>query len=370
MDKKIAIILPRREGFSRETFGGAIGLCVRDNTLNSIFKNNITIYGGTTKESETYEGLNYKLVKIKKKITDLSNSRAYARTLVKILKQTKPDLIEIHNKPHIASYIKKRINIPICQYIHVDPYSFFYKYNQKFGRKKILKESTHIFCVSEYVKKRLHSNLKNCNNSSVIYNGIDLKSLADTSIANKKNEIIFVGRIIAEKGALELALALKNILQKHKNWQAKFIGSLSKDHNYKNKFLTIIKETENCHYLGNKEFSETIKEFKTAKIAALPSYCNEAFGRTILEAILCKNAVITCNNGGIKEIAGDKVIYAKNHNVKDLENKLEKLIMDQNLREKIIAESYSIAYSKFYIIATTKKLDNIRKTLLENKHDN
>ncbi len=364
MDKKIAIILPRREGFSRETFGGAIGLCVRDNSLHSAFKKNITIYGGTTKESETYKNLNYKLVKINKKITDLSNSRAYARTLVEILKKNKPDLIEIHNKPHIAAYISKRLNIPICQYIHVDPYSFFNKFNEKLGRKKILKKSYHIFCVSEYVQKRLHHNLAGFTNSSVIHNGIDLKLLNNIDIKNKKNEIIFVGRIIAEKGALELARALKNILKKHPDWQAKFIGSLAKDKNYKDKFLEIVKTTKNCHYLGNKEFAETIKEFKKAKIAALPSYCNEAFGRTILEAILCKNAVITCNNGGINEIAGNKVIYAKNHDIKDLENKLEKLIMDQNLREKIIADSYSIAYSKFSIIETTKILDKIRKKLL------
>jgi glycosyltransferase involved in cell wall biosynthesis len=366
MNKKIAIILPRKEGFAQNKFGGAVNLYVNSTTKNSKFLDNITIYGGATKEPDSIVGLNYKFVPSERNFFELSNTKAYCRNLVKILKNDKPDLIEVHNRPNISSYLHKYLDIPICQYLHNDPDSFFNKFTKESGRKKILQISTKVFCVSKYVKNRLHHGFSNYHNSEVIYNGLDLTNIKKPSKKNTlSRKIIFVGRIIEEKGALELAKALQEILPKFPSWKACFIGQLSKDKKYRKEFLDTIKTIDKqCIYKGVLDFEKVKKEFIKADIAVLPSYCNEAFGRTILEAILYGNAVITCANGGITEIADDNILYAKNHNIKDLVTKLTKLITDHDFRNKIIADSFIITYTRFDIKKTCLKLDLIRKKIL------
>jgi hypothetical protein len=77
---KISILLPYKENFS-PTYPGAVSLYVKDTTLNSKFKKNITVYGNT-KFTKKYP-LKYINLKIKKNFFS-SKSNDYVKEFLNL----------------------------------------------------------------------------------------------------------------------------------------------------------------------------------------------------------------------------------------------------------------------------------------------
>ncbi|MDD5589699.1 MAG: glycosyltransferase family 4 protein [Candidatus Portnoybacteria bacterium] len=76
--------------------------------------------------------------------------------------------------------------------------------------------------------------------------------------------------------------------------------------------------------------------FSSCDIFLCPSW-DEGFGLPSLEAMACRCAVVTYDNGGSRDFAfeGQTALVAERKNKEDLRVKLEALILDQKLREKI-----------------------------------
>ena len=67
-------------------------------------------------------------------------------------------------------------------------------------RKNILENCAAIFCVSEFIKKKFLEGIKKMKyfkKVHVLYNGVDRKI---KKFPKKKKEILFVGRLVKEKG--------------------------------------------------------------------------------------------------------------------------------------------------------------------------
>ena len=112
----ISILLPYKENYSQSN-AGAVSIFVNDTTKISKFRKNINVYGST--ESKKVLN-NYKNINFKKNFFQ-SSSEEYLKSYLKNTKNSKIDLIEIHNRPHYVNFLKDKINYKIFLYFHNDP---------------------------------------------------------------------------------------------------------------------------------------------------------------------------------------------------------------------------------------------------------
>ena len=154
---KISILLPFKENFS-PSYAGAVSLFVNDITKISKYKNKTYIYGNT-RFKNTFN-LNY--INIKPAANFLqSQNKEYVNEFIKIEKDKRSNLIELHNRPIYLSYLVKSLNNrTYILYFHNDPLSMS-------GSKTIseriflMKNCFKIIFNSNWSKKRFLEGMKN-----------------------------------------------------------------------------------------------------------------------------------------------------------------------------------------------------------------
>lgn len=195
----------------------------------------------------------------------------------------------------------------------------------------------------------------------VIYRGVEIEKIEnaapDLELKNRYKEkfiIAFIGRLISGKGVSDLIAAVKNF---NSNFilfiigdgpERKSLETLAKKLNLKNKTM----------FFGYKKFEDAIGILKVSDIVVNPSY-TEGLPTSVIEATLCKKAIIATNVGGTPEIISGEndgfLIEPKNVNL--LKEKLETLLSDKNLREKFGNNAYLEVKNKFnWNVATEKYL--------------
>lgn len=120
--------------------------------------------------------------------------------------------------------------------------------------------------------------------------------------AESKTRIVFIGRIMKEKGIEELLYVAKKMYEENKNIEISIVGELEESR-YKEQLI----EYENqgiVKYLGFKSDIKNIIEENHCVI--LPSY-HEGLSNVLLEAAASGRAIITSNISGCKEVVDDKV---------------------------------------------------------------
>ena len=342
----IATVLPYKENYSFEK-ASAASLWVSEFFRKSKFKNNNFIYGNTkSKNYLTKNYINIHLKTLKSKFQ--STTKEYAKNLIKQIEKKKIDLIEIHNRPLILSYLVKRIQNRFIFYFHNDPLSMNGSKTVE-DRLFILKNVEKIIFVSRWVRDRFFLNL-------------DLKLRAKTEIvypsvnknkAKKKNKYItFVGRLNHSKGYDIFQKSIQKILDEFPDWKSLSVGdeerrSIYIDHN----------QHKELGFLNHKK---TIDILSKSEIAVVPSRWDEPFGRTALEASSNGCATIISNKGGLIETT-DQAIILKKLDENNLYKEIKKLILNNKKRKQIQINSRKNV--KHIISSNTKIIDTIRESI-------
>jgi glycosyltransferase involved in cell wall biosynthesis len=144
---------------------------------------------------------------------------------------------------------------------------------------------------------------------------------------NKKFHFLFAGRIIADKGVLELIEAFKSIDQKSFKcdlWMCGFLDSVNRSSISLDQFEEW-KSFEWFNWLGPIESMETVM----AKVdcLVLPSY-REGMPRSILEACAMEIPVITTNVPGCRNVVSNKIngLICNPKDAHSLQNALEQMM--------------------------------------------
>jgi glycosyltransferase involved in cell wall biosynthesis len=146
------------------------------------------------------------------------------------------------------------------------------------------------------------------------------------------NYILFVGRLVPEKGILSLLKAFQQISKQFPNEQLWIVGEGNQLDELQN-----FKKT-NClksvSFLGNKSREELKDIYANSKFLVVPSEYLEAYGNVILESLTFGKTVITSDLVGIKnEIEQEKIgLTYSFKNQKALEEKLVELISNSSLK--------------------------------------
>lgn len=360
MTPKIAILLPPREQYSPQ-FKGAVALCMADFTTHSRYRASTTLFGGTPAD---FGDLRYVQIKDWKKWY-LRDNFAYAGKALCYLKDQGYTHVEVQNRPLIHRYLYQKLppTVAVSLHLHNDPQGM--KGLQTVGqRQQAIDRSAAIYCVSEYIRQRFIAGLTQGQDKvHVIHNGIDTKNRLQIV---KEKIILYVGRIIQEKGALPLSAAYAQIAAQLPGWKfvvsgADRFGTISDYERQTHKNLSAL--GQQCVYTGYIDHNEIMRYFAKAEIAVIPSVWEEPFGRTVLEAMCGGAAVVTSGAGGIKEIIGNTGVVVHPVTADGLACAISELATNPAKRTAVQQEGYKRATTCFDIRQLTEIFDDIRSRI-------
>jgi glycosyltransferase involved in cell wall biosynthesis len=193
----------------------------------------------------------------------------------------------------------------------------------------------------------------------VIYNGVNPEIFAPNSCSDSvfltdirlpsRPVVLFVGRIVAQKGLKTLMEAVPRVAKQLPNVLFTFVGAgdfsyyqrLLKEHGVSNK---------NFLNLGYFSYLDMPKIYSLADVFVLPSP-HENCSMSLLEAMSCKRAVVAANVGGNSEVIRsyqNGMLFASG-NSKELAEIIVQLIEDSSLREKLGAQARRTVIEKFSV---------------------
>jgi glycosyltransferase involved in cell wall biosynthesis len=277
-------------------------------------------------------------------------------------------LIHIHTASN-GSFFRKSIIFYIAKFfkkkviMNVHPVNFVNFYNKspilvKKIIENILNNSDSILVLSEAIKSKVSGICQN-KNIQVLYNPIEVKEIVRKD--NEKINILFLGRLCEAKGVYDILEATK--ITQNNN----FIINLYGDGNI-NEFKTIIKNNNIEDKILIKDWisgEEKDIVFEQSDIYLLPSH-HEGLPMSILEAMAYGLPIISTPVGGIPDAVEDGVngFLIQPGDSHALAEKIDILVNNKELREKMGQESYRIAKEKFDIKTITKQLHNIYNQLI------
>ena len=357
---KINILLPYKEKFDNHK-ASSVSITVSNNMQFSSYIKDIRVFGQKTEDplfKENFLGFKNSFLSFRSK-----NRYLVDKMIMKILNSTDPkQLIEVHNRPYLVNYIKKRINLcPISLFLHNNPKEMRGSKSIE-DRVRLLSNCSAIFCVSEFIKNEFIEGLTdNLHKVFVLYNGVERKI---SKFPNKKKEVLFVGRLVYDKGVDLYVDVISSIASRFLDWKFNLIGShrLGERENKNSFAYKITKKFEkigqHAKYYGFKDHNFVEQKMRSSSIIIIPSRWQEPFGLVAAEAMSNGIAIIASKVGGLPEIIKTNGILIDNINFEKLKKNLIDLINDQTKREILQKK----AWESFNLTSeiSSGKLDNFR----------
>ena len=178
----------------------------------------------------------------------------------------------------------------------------------------------------------------------VVPNFIDINLFKPLGLEKYENRILFVGRLNKDKGVLDLLRAFEKI---NKEYHKSILYIVGKD---EENLVSII---QNNKLFNNsifyKDFTAVPENYMSlADVFCLPSY-REGFGSVIIEAAACGTPSIGSNIYGLSDAIEDNrtgLLYEVG-NINDLFEKMQILITDKELLEKLSKNALDRVKNKF-----------------------
>ena len=359
----INILLPYKEKFSMNK-ASSVSLTVANNFEFSKYKKQIRIFGHNVDDpmyKNNFIGINNSWNFLKSKNQNLSHKMCEL-----INKENeKFQIIEIHNRPYLIDsiYLKLKNKNRLSLFLHNDPLEMKGSKTIE-DRRNLLSKLDKIYCVSEFIKKRfLIGIIDNLNKVVVLHNGV---IRTHKIMPKKQKQIIYVGRIVKEKGVDLFVDAVKEIHEDFNDWNFKIIGSpklgINKLDDFsikiKKDFESLGKRAKMTGFINSKKLRKIMSD---ASVIVIPSVWNEPFGLVAAEAMSNGIAVISSNSGGLPEIIRNDGILINNISSKKIAIQLKKIISDTSLLKELQKKSWN--NFRFDAKKISSNLDNYRQEL-------
>lgn len=276
--------------------------------------------------------------------------------LIKLLKKFQPDLIQVEQGDNAFSYfqliILSKLFCRKTKFIFFtwvnwkNKWSLKYKLFWRFVEKFNLKNSSGAIVGNHDAQTILRDKNFLKPIEILLQLGVDQRYFFPAKkIKNKRIfKIGFMGRLIKEKGLLDLLEAFFFLKNSFPDWKLVFVGT-GKDKGSLINFIDENKLDSEVEILDPVKHEEVGKVLKGFDIFVLPSYnipeWKEQFGHVLIEAMACKIPVLGSTGGEIPNVIADAGLIFKQKNIQDLTCKLNLLMKNKNLREELALKGYN-----------------------------
>lgn len=317
------------------------------------------------------EGVECFPISLNSKGTSAIEDLKLVNSYYKAFKKIKPDVILSYTiKPNIyGNYAAKILGIPVINNVSGLGTVFI---NKNLATlivsalyRTAFRNSNWIFFQNAEDQNLFHKKkLVNKTKTSLIPgSGVNLEKFKLNRTKNKGKKVLFVGRLIGDKGIREFIEAGKILHQKYPDVKFNMVGEFG----YNNKTAVTKEEFDawlslpQFHYLGKVDNMQEV--LTDADIMVLPSY-REGLSKSLIEACAMKLPIVTTNVPGCREVVENGIngLLCQARNSNDLALKIKDIIeISEENRLQMGESSRKIAIEKFdEKIVIQEYLDRIR----------
>ena len=203
-----------------------------------------------------------------------------------------------------------------------------------------------------------------------IYNIPNDIEVHQTAIKNKNPytcKMLYLSNLVKTKGILDLVTAIELVKDLEVDYEVDIVGNSADITVDSLKEIILTKNLQNrVNVLGPKYGNEKWQMLHNADILVFPTFFkNECFPLVILEAMQTQTAIISTDNGAIKEIIKDCGIITPQSSPEKLAFVLRELLQDSNRIQKLKVKAkaefdkkYTLEKFEINFIQTLKKILN------------
>jgi glycosyltransferase involved in cell wall biosynthesis len=299
----IAVLLPTREKFSPQG-AGALAINAHDFATGSQFHKQVTVYGAPVEQP--YPDVRF--VPLHNRAM-LFKSAGHLRAFRRAMNGHSPSVIETWNRPIFVAPLRKWFpHAHIALHLGNDAQDMRGSRTPE-ERRKLLRLVSRVYTCTNWLRERFLQDLE-CDSESArvvtIYRAIDIPERP----ATKERLVLFVGRIVPEKGALLFAQAMRALLPAFPDWRAQIVGGVK--HGDLGNSPYSLQVAQEFAQLGPRAtisgylpLPEVRALMGHASILCAPALWNEPIGRVALEGMAEGALVATTGRGGLSEVVGD-----------------------------------------------------------------
>lgn len=199
--------------------------------------------------------------------------------------------------------------------------------------------------------------------STVIPNSYQEKIFYQMPDINRDKELVFLGRLVSDKGANLLLDALANLKELGVTPKLTIIGSGPEEVNLQHqvKQLNLVTQVD---FVGIKVGHELAQLLNAHKIMVVPSLWQEPFGIVALEGIACGCVIIGSEQGGLKDAIGPCGVTFPNGDVTALTQALFDLLTNPS-QLSIYREKAELHLSRHKTAAVAKAYLQVMESAIQ-----
>ena len=266
------------------------------------------------------------------------------RKFKQFIEDKKPEAVHLHCVSSSGFYTllaKKLLNFPLVVTLHgetvMDDYDIYKKSSTlRWTLRNLLKKADWVTANSSYIlEDAFNTYFRRLNNSSVVFNGVDLDEFQNIDkYSHLKPYIFATGRIVYKKGFDLLIKAFKKVSDEFNDTDLLISGKGDYEDNLRN-LISELSLNKRVHLLGPADRKKNVSLFKGCEFFVMPSRL-EPFGIVCLEAMAAGKPVIASNIGGTKEfVTEDFGILVNPENINELADALRDLLSNKKKRERM-----------------------------------
>ena len=301
----------------------------------------------------------------------LTQTQQYAAAVAQVLATLPPGLIEVHNKPDVALWLarlfpRRRVSL----FLHNDPRTMRGARSPR-ARLHLLDRLARVVTVSDFLRRALLDGLARAPGRAplVIHNALDLAEVpAGLPPSEREKVILFVGRVVPDKGPDLFIAACAKTIPVLPGWRAEMIGadgfSAGAPDTGFIRGLRPVAAAAGVVLHGARPHAEVLRAMARAAIVVVPSRWEEPFGLTALEAMACGAVLVCSGRGGLSEVAGDAGLLVDPEDSGGFAQALLRLARDAGLRASLSNAGLQRVRDHFSVVDVIAKLDGLRDGLI------
>ena len=260
------------------------------------------------------------------------------------------DVLYIHNRPEYVLALppaaKRKSRYKVVLHMHNDHLA-----NLTVPERAALRPDLTVF-NSKFLEQQGRRLAGNLLETAVLYNGADESCFYPRVQATETLPltVLFVGRLIPEKGVHVLVEAMRLLQQQGSTAVARIVGSVSFGDDRGSEYLERLQANapSNVRFIRYKAGKALADEFREAAVFCCPSLWEEPFGMVNVEAMASALPVVATNTGGIPEIFSEGgAILVPRDSIEALATALQRLMLEPALRRQMAREGLASYQRRF-----------------------
>jgi spore coat protein SA len=359
--------------------GGAVQTVIHEHIKR--IRKNITIIcprGKNQHATENKGNVNYIRIELSAK-DRLEKRNEYIQQVATKVKDLKPEIIHIHNRPAFTLPIhEQNKDARILLHMHNDHLSTV----DRKKLKKIVKRCHKVIFVSHFLQRAANKTDDRIKKKSlVIHNGIDTdhfrphweqkavrKKMREQLHINKRDIVLlYVGRIIEEKGLLDIIRSIRALKKKGARLKLVVVGASEFGSTKMNGYERLVRKeaekmTRQIRFVGYVEHENIHKFYNMADIFLFPIRWKEPFGLVLCEAAASGLPIISTKKGAVSEIISHNkngLLLPSRFGPRQLITALKRIVFDRNLRIRMSHRARETMVKHFTWEQSAKKVERL-----------